>query len=178
MINFFKKILLISILMVAVGFIVNVAYRELYLESFYQSFISDIKWGNEERYISAYSDLYQLVNREDSIAMNLISEAYLYGYGIERDSIKANIWAERALCKCFETGYKEYNAYHKFLEKRDLPKAKLLLIEAAKKGNQNAILHLKDESYLEEKSLNILEEDKEYWKMFEYDKLYPYIDKF
>ena len=114
---------LISCLMLLGVLVFNFAYREFYLENFYQNFISNIKWGDEEHYVLAYSGLYPLVNKRDMGAMNLISESYLYGYGIERDPIKANIWSQKSQCQCFDTGTETYSVYQKYLQERNNSKA-------------------------------------------------------
>lgn len=112
--------------------------------------------------------------------MLLVSEMYYFGGKTEyfkKDLIKANIWDQRSQCKCFDTGIKEYNVYQKYLLEKNYLKAQEFLLLAANNGNKKAILHLKDESYLEDNFLNISEKDREYWKVFEYEKLYPYINK-
>lgn len=182
---FINKVLKTVFIMVVAFFVLCIAWV-IFVFSYnfvnrpYDNFTALMKWEDDFHDEIAFKELYPLILKKDAKAMLLVSEMYYFGGKSEyfkKDLVKANIWDQRSQCKCFDTGIKEYNVYQKYLLEKNYLKAQEFLLLAANNGNKKAILHLKDDSYLEDNFLNISEKDREYWKVFEYEKLYPYIDK-
>lgn len=162
-------LLLASILLCAAY--IEYVYRQPVQNSVYDEFLLKIKFA---QYDEAYRLLCPLVRQKDPEAMMLVALAYAQGHmGVPVNRLKAQIWEERIIQKSFDTGVEEYAQFTVFLRNRDHQNASLLLLQAANKGNMNAIRHVQDADFLLSKQLIIPMEAQTEWLLFDNRTLYP-----